>query len=153
MFYCLFFGRAKICISLCKFSGSHRLAISILLVYSISIFYFRLQHGGPCLTTLLPNRIYIQARKVGDKLYRILVYKVTFLWVFYKLSYKPTMHRLIYRSNPFVTIALFFREFFSTLYLKPQLVHLFVGGMEFLLYAIHHISSLDSRIVCCKSGI
>src|SRR3954463_13767992 len=126
MFYYLFFGHAKICISLCKFFDSHRLATSILLVHLISIFYFRLQHGGPCLTTLLPNRIYIQTRTVGDKLYHKLVYKVTFLWVFYKLSYKPIMHRLVYRSNPFLTIALSFQEFFLTLYLIPLLAHLFV---------------------------
>src|SRR3954466_14028263 len=105
MFYCLFFGRVKICTSLCKFSDFHMLATSILLVHLISIFYFRLQHGGPCLTSLLPNRIYIQARTVGDKLYHKLVYMVTFLWVFYKLSYKPTVHRLVYQSNPFLTIA------------------------------------------------
>src|SRR5438270_1432140 len=116
MFYCLFFGHAKICTSLCKFSDSHRLATSILLVHLILIFYFCLQLGGPCLTTLLPNRIYIQARTVGDKLYHKLVYTVTFLLVFHKLSYKPTVHRLVYRSNPFLTIALSFREFFSTLY-------------------------------------
>src|SRR4051812_17215987 len=93
IFYYLFFGRARICTSLYKFFGSHRLATSILLVHLVSIFCFHLQHGGPCLLTLLPNRIYIQARTVGDKLYRILVCKVTFLWVFYKRSYKPTMHR------------------------------------------------------------
>src|SRR3954471_9133443 len=116
MFYYLFVGRTKICTSLCKFSGSHRLATSILLVHLISIFYSRLQHGGPCLTTLLPNRIYIQARTVGDKLYHKLVYTVTFLLVFYKLFYKTTVHHLVYRSNPFLMIALSFREFFSTLH-------------------------------------
>src|SRR3954468_11496530 len=116
MFYYLFVGHSKICTSLCKFSGSHRLATSILLVHLISILYFRLQHGCPCLTTLLPNRIYIQARTVGDKLYHKLVYKATFLLVFCTMSYKPTVHRLLYRSNPFLTIAMSFREFFSTLY-------------------------------------
>src|SRR3954466_7919205 len=116
MFYCLFVGHAKICTSLCKFSDSHRLATSILLVHLISIFYSCLQLGGPYLTSSLPNRIYIQARTVGDKLYHKLVYMVTFLWVFYKLFYKPTVHHLLYRSNPFLMIALSSQEFFSTLY-------------------------------------
>src|SRR5256886_9753292 len=116
MFYCLFVGHAKICTSLYKFSDSHMLATSILLIHLVSIFYFCLQLGGPYLTTLLPNRIYIQARTVGDKLYHKLVYKVTFLWVFYKLSYKPTVHHLVYLSNPFLMIALSSREFSLTLY-------------------------------------
>src|SRR5436190_11496929 len=116
MFYCLFVGRAKICTSLCKFSDFHRLATSILPVHLISIVYSCLQLGDPYLTSLLPNRIYIQARTVGGKLYHKLVYKVTFLWVFYKLFYKPIVHHLIYLSNPFLMIALSSLEFSLTLY-------------------------------------
>src|SRR4051812_35328124 len=88
MFYYLFFGRARICTSLYKFFGSHRLATSILLIHLVLIFYFHLQLGGPYLPILSPNMTYIQARTVGDKLYHKLVYMVTFLWVFYMLSYK-----------------------------------------------------------------